>query len=224
MQPRLESVTNLHILTKLKDGSLVEYQNIDDLLTSENGGQKSVVRLTLTCDDGHEEPKSYVSVEFNEGFENPASWTSIMRSVVGDSRDAVFVAAADLDDRIKKIQITSWSYIVGSRFVFMIATVIGMMASLWFLGFFASSSSVTTADELQMYYDSGKIRDPIQAIIELERLKSNRPMWPFYLFPAPMIAIFLIAWFLQYLIPKISRSYVFFTGGMPRLRLTGLEA
>jgi hypothetical protein len=202
----------LRIYTKLKDGSLVEYNTIDDLLSSENGGQKSVVRLVLSCDDGHEEPRSYVTVEFYDAFEDQASWNSIKRSVVGESRDAVFVSAADLDDRIKKIQITSWSYIIGRPYILAVAMIVGMISSFWFIGYFAPSNSAAIVDQLQTYYDSGRIKDPIQAIIELERLKSDRSMWPFYLFPIPLLVAVAVVWSLQYLVPNFTRSYVFYWG------------
>ena len=98
----------IRFAAKLKDGSLIESESLDDILSLENGGQKAVNRLTLQWDDGDERPKSSITVQFEDGQANPKSWDSISISVIGESRDAVFVAAADLEDRVKKTRARAW--------------------------------------------------------------------------------------------------------------------
>ncbi len=55
------------VVAKLKDGSLIESQSLDDILSLENGGQKAINRLTLSWDDGQESPKSSITVQFEDG-------------------------------------------------------------------------------------------------------------------------------------------------------------
>jgi hypothetical protein len=110
--PRVGVNDALKIRAKLKDGTLVDSPYIDDILALENGGRRAITRLSLTCDDNHEDPKSYIKIEFENGLTNPASWDAASVSVVGESRDAAFIAAAELDDRVKKTQVRAWPYIV----------------------------------------------------------------------------------------------------------------
>lgn len=90
------------ITAKLKDGSLVESENLDDVLSLENGGQKAINRLVLVWNDGSDRPKGSITVRFEDCAANTKGWESISVSVIGESRDAAFVAAADLDERVKK--------------------------------------------------------------------------------------------------------------------------
>src|SRR5258708_20485654 len=62
----------VNVIAKLKDGSLIEADGIDDVLSLENGGQKAIVSLTLRWDDDKQPiPKSSIIVHFQDRFTNP---------------------------------------------------------------------------------------------------------------------------------------------------------
>jgi hypothetical protein len=199
------------ISAKLKDGSLVESESLEDALALENGGQKSVVRLAMQWDNRDQLPKSSISVEFQDGAISDKSWNSISLSVIGDSRDAVFVAAADLDERIKKTTRTSWPYFLSRPILFAVPMLFGLFFATLISNFV--SPSLSAVDQLESAYKSGQITNPIEALILLERHKatpgimnSTLTLWlplflPYFFFAA-----------LVYLTPRLFRSYVFYWG------------
>jgi hypothetical protein len=208
--PKIGVNEDLKIQTKLKDGSLVDYKNVDELLASENGGQKAVTRLSLMCDDGHEDAKSFISVEFCDGAANPLSWDSTTLSVVGESRDAVFVAAADLDDRVKKTQTRAWPHIVSRPWFTIGGMIVATITFLVLSTFFSASKSAV--QQLQVEYEAGQIGNPIEAIIRLEQLKTSEPFYQIMLLLTRFVLIWGIVGFFHYFGPKIAKSYVFYWG------------
>jgi len=196
---------------RLKDGSLIESSNVDDVLTLENGGQKAITRLTARYTDGLEPPKALLAVHFEDGLLNPKTWDSITVSVVGDSRDAVFVAAADLDDRIKKIRSRAWPYVISRPWFFVIPMLLGMaLASMAARYFSPAVSAVETVDQA---YRSGRVTNPIEALILLERLKASPPMdRELLMIITPFTVPFLVFSAAAFFVPKVSLSYVFYWG------------
>src|SRR5687768_17234870 len=81
----------------LRDGSLIESDNVDDILSLENAGSKRITRLVLTYDDGKEINDWSIDLIFQDAKVSARSWNSIITQVTGESRDWAFLAAADLE-------------------------------------------------------------------------------------------------------------------------------
>ncbi len=199
------------ITAKLEDGSLIETESIDDVLTLENGGQKAVTRLMLLWDDGQERPKSSINVQFEDGAANPKGWDSISISVIGESRADVFIAAAELEDRVKKTRTRAWAYLFGRPWFFMVpfffAIILISVTSNYF------SPATFAVDRLEQEYTAGRVSDPIEALILLERLKASPTIGRrMATFAVPFFTPFLVFLALAYLLPKIISSYVFYWG------------
>jgi hypothetical protein len=199
---------------KLKDGSLIESSTLDDILSLENGSTKAITYLTLLCTDGLEPAETHLAVQFEDCMRNTKTWDSITVSVVGESRDAVFVAAADLDERVKKTRTRAWPYYVSQQWIMIIPMLIGIALMLTALDYFSMTGYAGYAvEELQKEYAAGRVNNPIEALIFFERLKASRPlslvlMASLVPFAVPFLAFGLAA----LLIPKISLSYVFYWG------------
>lgn len=203
--------TGTKITAKLKDGSLIESENLDDILGLENGGQKAVIRLTLQFDDGQEKPDSSIIVRFEDGVANHKSWDSVSVSVIGESRAAVFVAAADLDDRVKKTRTRAWPYLITRPLFMILPLLFGMILVLVTSNFF--SPVISAVDQLEQEYTAGRVSNPIEALILLERLKATPSIKRF---TTSILIPFLTPWLLFLAIftlaPKLTYSYVFYWG------------
>src|SRR5437764_14877895 len=97
---------------KLKDGSLVESEDINDIVSLENEGSKKIQRINILFDDGKEKPEQSIEVEFQDALRDPHGWTSISFTVIGQSRDWAFLAASELEERVRKTKTTALTYIV----------------------------------------------------------------------------------------------------------------
>src|SRR5687767_10200978 len=71
------STKRILLAAKLNDGSIVESNNVEDIVSLENSGSKQVERVTLLFDDGKEPSDWSISVEFQDGYKNINNWTSV---------------------------------------------------------------------------------------------------------------------------------------------------
>jgi len=78
---------SVKISAKLRDGALIESNDINDITSLENDGSKAVQRVTLIFGDQKETPDQFIEVQFQDGWKNPNSWTSINYKIIGPSRD-----------------------------------------------------------------------------------------------------------------------------------------
>jgi hypothetical protein len=198
---------------KLKDGSIIEADNIDQILANDNGGQKELTRLSLQWDQGKDDSPCRLKIIFQSGQLNPKSWDSIFYEVTGNSRDAVFVLASDLDDRLQKTKIRSWPYIVSRPWFIIIPIIISMVLVVSYSGL--NTQTHSAIDALEQAYKSGKIVNPIESLIFYERAKLENSSSRFLIF---MLSSFLIPFFIVQLFstlyPKFSMSYVFYWGDL----------
>ncbi len=123
----------------------------------------------------------------------------------------MFVAAADLDDRVKKIRTRAWPYLISQPWFLMVPLVIGMLLATGISHFY--SPTMSAVDQLEQEYTSGRVSDPVEALILLERLKASpsivRMIWTFLVpFSTPLL-VFAIFF---HLTRKLVQSYVFYWG------------
>jgi len=203
------------ISASLKDGSIVETNTLDDVLSLENLGTKQVKELTLIYDDGKEESDWGILIQFNDGSVGE-SWTSMLFDVVGQSRDWAFLAASDIEERFRKIKTQSAEYfLTGSRLSFMIPIAIG--AGLFALSTLTLTfSSKSAIDQLEIAYKNGVVKDPIEAMIFLERAREASKYKDTLTYGIFAVLSYLIPWsiwsLLRKFIPTISPSYNFYWG------------
>lgn len=195
----------------LKDGSIISVDKTDDLFTLENGGGKTIQKVSLSMASENEGEPWEISVLFQNATHNPKDWTSVSLKICGSSRDWAFVTASDLEDRIKRIKSISYEAIFSSKFsVFFVMIIsivtINLVTSIY-------SPSKKTHAILQQQYDAGKFHDPIQALIALEQIRNERT---FLSETMPMlmgIGLPLLVFFvLSFVLPRISPSYNFCWG------------
>jgi hypothetical protein len=158
------------LTAKLKDGALVETSQADEILALENEGNKAITRLSIQYGETGKNTKAHMHIIFEDGRLNQKNWTSVSLEVVGDSRDAVFVAAADLDERIKKTRSLSWSYLLSHPLALIAPLVVGMLVSSFIQSHFMSTSE--SVNLLESRYRAGTLKNPIEAMIFLERARS----------------------------------------------------
>jgi hypothetical protein len=90
------------VSAKLRDGSLIDGEDVNSILSLENDGSKSIQRLKIVFDDGQETSDQHIEVQFQDGLKNSEGWTSIDYTVAGPSRDWAFLAASEIEERVRK--------------------------------------------------------------------------------------------------------------------------
>lgn len=206
---------NIHTLitATLQDGTIIETSVVDDILALENAGSKQVKKVTLEYKDKKEDPANYkISLEFQNADRNPTSWVSIDLNVVGQIRDWAFLAAADIDERLKRVKQLSSSFIVNNRWFVIVPMVISISIMPFVLP--SSFSAPAAIDKLEKAYQSGVIKDPIEAMIFLERAKNDSTArWVYFL---PTILSYGIPWLIFWGLGKIfsvvAPAYNFYWG------------
>jgi hypothetical protein len=209
-----ENVDTPRILIQvfLRDGSVIESDKVDDILSLENAGTKRIQRLSLNFDTGMENPDWKISIQFEDAEKNPRSWTSISTKVVGQTRDWAFLAAADIEERIKRVKSLAPIYIMENRYFVLVPTFLSFILVLMAMQPIYNYGSA--ADKLESAYKSGAITNPIEAMIFLERAKEASQniitILPLLLlaFFAPLVLLF----GLGRLLTAIAPSYNFYWG------------
>jgi hypothetical protein len=212
----LKQIQPQNISTKLTatllDGSIIETPSIDDILALENSGSRQVKKTTLEYTDEKDPPEYQISLTFQNADKVASSWVSIRLNVVGQTRDWAFLAAADIDERLKKVKQLSSSFIVNSRLFLIVPIIISF--AVMFLVLPPSYSYPLAIDKLEAAYKSGTIKDPIEAMIFLERAK-NDPSTRWLIIP-PMILTFGAPWIFIFGLGKlfsiIAPAYNFYWG------------
>ncbi len=153
----------------LVDGSIIETSVIDDILALENSGSRQVKKITLEYTDEKEPAEYKIYLIFQNADKVSDSWDSIKLNVTGQTRDWAFLAAADIDERLKKVKQVSSSFIVNNRNFLYVPMIISLVIMMLVIPpNFDSSAAI---DKLEKAYQSGIIKDPIEAMIFLERAK-----------------------------------------------------
>jgi hypothetical protein len=98
------------ISARLHDGSIVESTDISELLSLENNGSKAVRQLKVVFDDGKEKSDRRIEVQYQDGLANPDGWTSVNYRIAGPSRDWAFLAASEIEERVRRTKTAPITY------------------------------------------------------------------------------------------------------------------
>lgn len=200
------------ISVKLKDGSLVEVKDLDQVLSLENAGSKAIKRLSMAFKDDPDTNQWQVRVEFLDGFSNTENWNSVRFQVVGASRDLVFLAAAELEERLRKTRIVSWPYLASRRwFGSLIPMLVVVVVMSFFLDNFGTESDALF--QLEEAYQGGSVENATEALIFFERAKLEGRGFRFSLmFGVIMVLPFVIVFGGGYVLSWLFPAYNFYLG------------
>jgi hypothetical protein len=166
---------SIHIEVKLRNGTVAQSLSIEDVLSFENFGSKRIVGIDIVLKE-HGEPVKYqikvgftnLSVEGNEDF-------SVVYKVFGEDRDWVLVTSSELEERIGKVKCFAWNqifrgssarYFLPILFLFMLLmTMVGLVVGLSL----TLGQRTNIADKMEAGWKTGSLRDPIEALIMMQR-------------------------------------------------------
>jgi len=203
-------------IVKLQDGSIINSNNIEEALSLENSGSKSIEKLELKFDDGSTDPRWSISISFIDGYKAAESWDSAVLEVKSDSRDWAFITAAELEERLKKVTIISWSYVISRKWMSIVMMLLLMVTMFGSTAIFTDFNSFPQPGAaLQEQYDKGLITDPIKAIIFIENFRvENRPSMFNSLMPTLIstVVVMLLYMFALFVLPRARTNYNFYWG------------
>lgn len=211
LKPSGAALANSKYEVKLKDGSVFETAALDDVFQLENAGNKLIREVSCHLSSDHPGGRCTIDLELKDGAANEKNWDSAAYRVSGDTRDWAFVAASELDERLKRMKVVAWEAIFAKKWTAMLVMFVAMIIAL--VGASYLKPPDTTHAQLQVLYSAGKLANPIEAIIALERIKATRSEIEIMLPVLAMWAVLFIVFFGGgFLLPRLSPSYNFCWG------------
>ena len=200
---------------KLRDGSLLTTNDVDEILRLENLGSKSVERLSIKFSPINGTDNWFINVFFQDGYRHEDEWKSTKLEIVGESRDWVFLAASALEERLKRIQRISWPFLLSRRWLMLVPMLIALAIVPFSGDWSVGDYSAKAVKELEREYSEGNISNAIEAFIYYEKTKQafqpnlSRAILPVVItFAVPM----LIYMFALFAFPRFIPSYHFYWG------------
>lgn len=196
---------------KLKDGSVFETSALDDVFQLENAGNKLIREVSCHLSSSHPGGGCTIEVGLKDGAASEKNWNSATYRVSGDTRDWAFVAASELDERLKRMKVVAWEAIFAKKWTALLFMFSAMIIAL--VGATYLKPPDTTHAQLEALYTAGKFTNPIEAIIALEKIKATRSEIQLLL---PLVSmwgsLFVVFFGGGFLLPKLSPSYNFCWG------------
>jgi hypothetical protein len=206
------ALRRVRFTARLRDGSVIECDQVEDLLSLENAGSRAIQKLTLIFDDGKDVSDWGILVRFQDGDRNPASWNSVDLEIVGQSRDWAFVAASDLDERVRRVKRMPYQFILRNKWAIWLPLVAGLVLMTIVLSLIPANDGAAT--QLEAAYGAGTVKDPIQAMLLLE--KAHEAYSPYLrnmlIMGVAWVAPLLVSWSVGKVIPIVAPSYNFYWG------------
>ncbi len=161
---------------KFENGVVATYDSLDDIFSLENSGSGLIVRFELECildkkDDFHKISLKFRKIDSN----NESESIPIKYEIFGKSRDWVFITGSMIDERILKIKRKSFLFLKGNNSKLYTSLLIpfSLLITLFAQVYSLKSDKNTYLSELKNQWLAGKIKDPIDFIIQLEEKKSQ---------------------------------------------------
>jgi len=166
---------------KFKNGAIADNLSIDEVLAQENSGSGRIIRLyyeEVLIEGGS--PPTRVSIEFiNLDAEEERGNISVKFAVHGHDRDWVFVTSSLLDeriDRLKRFALNQLGETPRTKVAFKLLSLVFPLVLLLVM-MFSAQSSVTrlqtgnngAVDRIESRWKAGDLKDPVEAIIILDR-------------------------------------------------------
>lgn len=209
-----------HIEVRLVNGTVLVLSSIDELLALENGGQRSVDELCLCVhsprvrefpDDAGDTPQWLISLTFRTISRLSHYEYSVASEVRGTSRDWVLLVASEIEERVQKLRRIAWQRALERPYVAMFI----MVLALFIIGFTISAyePAVPIHAQLDSLYKAGRITDPVQALVFIEKSRALRPLGNFLMQMSLAVGlVFGLAFGLPKLAEVSGSSYVFYWG------------
>lgn len=196
---------------KRSDGALIQASSVDESFATENSEPRRIRGVQICAHEAPHKTSWQISVSYKDGDCDVKSPGSIALDIDGESRDWAFVAASDLEDRIKPTRIAAWEILLEKPIAMPIMLLISLSIFLAFFGLLIPKDSHMV---LQKQYEQGLLKDSIQAMIELERINNDRK--PGTLLFVVLLFSFLVpaaCWvFPAKIFPLLRPSYNFYWG------------
>jgi hypothetical protein len=178
---------------KYKNGSVSNPNSLDAIFNQENIGSSGITRLKIKITDNNNPSLYEVTMQFtNLDVEEGRDLKPIFYIVIGHDRDWVSIVASLLDERINRIK--RFSLNLSTRYQLLI-----MMAALPFVMFPSAywqlsnreSQLLNQLNIIEENYKRGLLKDPIEALIQIEKLKliDKNEAW---LLVSPFISVWTI--------------------------------
>lgn len=171
-QRHLGSTANIKVSYEIRysNGSISEPNSLDTIIAQENIGSSAITRLGIRFTDDNNPFLYDVTLRFiNLDLEKYGS-KSISYTVIGNDRDWVFIVTSLLDERIKRIK----------RFrIYTTDNFISFFFAIFFSSFLltivtlpdSKSQELNKLKLIEQNYKNGKFKNPIEALIEIEKYK-----------------------------------------------------
>ena len=191
----LGSTVNIKMYYEIRyrNGSISEPNSLDTIMEQENIDSFAITHLEITFTDDNNPFLYAVTLRFiNLDLEKYGS-ASISYTVIGNDKNWVLIVTSLLDERIKRIKrfrIASPDNIINLLLAMMVSlfawTVIALPNS--------KSSELNKLKLIEQNYKNGKLKNPIEALIEIEKYKidANYPSMPMNLIAGVGIILTLI--------------------------------
>lgn len=181
-QRHLGSSANIKVSYEIRyrNGSISEPNSLDTIIAQENIGSSAITRLGIRFTDDNNPFLYDVTLRFiNLDLEEYGS-TSISYTVIGNDRDWVFIVKSLLDERIKRIkcfriysQDNFFRFFFAIFFSSFLLTIVALPDSKF--------QELNKLKLIEQNYKNGKFKNPIEALIEIEKYKidanySSMPM------------------------------------------------
>jgi len=168
---------------KFRNGVIADTNSIDDVLNQENVGSSQIIRLKALFKNSSENEDISVEFEFiNADLDEETTYTSARYSILGNSRDWVFVTSTILDERFAKVKRFAPNQLSGKganksvrQLLLPLLTVFIMISVMIPLILIAENKKQTENPGLLLEeaFKKGEITDPIEALIFIEKGKSS---------------------------------------------------
>lgn len=157
---------------KYRNGSTSEPNSLDTIFAQENIGSLTITRLKITFTDGNYPSLYNVSLGFTKADLEDNGRSSVFYRVIGNDRDWVFILTSLLDERINRIKRFSFAW--SKDISFLAFAFFGLSLSVISVILSSSDSQGLTQSKLKIIeenYKNGRFKDPIEALIEIEKHK-----------------------------------------------------
>jgi hypothetical protein len=162
----------LRIHVSLEDGTILELASVDDVIQLDNSGQHQIEYLSMAAGakpDEEGEGKWWVRVSFEKVQEYYSSRRPILFQVRSDSRDWAVLTITELALRIDKVRRINFGRILANPVLPVLVLAMGVLLFLGVAGF--ASGATTSFSEVESLYATGKLTNPIEAMILLEKIR-----------------------------------------------------
>ncbi len=168
---------------KFRNGVIADTNSIDDVLNQENAGSSQIIRLKALFKNSSENEDISVEFEFiNADLDEETTYTSARYSILGNSRDWVFVTSTILDERFAKVKRFAPNQLSGKganksvrQLLLPLLTVFIMISVMIPLILITENKKQTENPGLllEQAFKKGEITDPIEALIFIEKGKPS---------------------------------------------------